>query len=105
MEVFKKNVSYQLNIILVHTLYFHVRFKLQGNYTYAGATVNEVYNNLLILGNVFTMYAEDMNFNALNRLHSALIKIYGGIYPLEDIYKTVFYYNSILNYLFCLIII
>lgn len=35
------------------------------------------------------MYAEDMDFNAINRMHTALIQMYGGIYPLDEILRNV----------------
>lgn len=43
------------------------------------------------------MYAEDMDFNAINQLHTALIKMYGGIYPLDEILRNVSLHQSDLS--------
>lgn len=62
----------------------------QGNQSnLAGSTIDEIYHNLLSIGNVFTMYAEDMDFNTINRMHTALIRIFGGIYPMDEILRDV----------------
>lgn len=65
-------------------------FVLQGNSSnLAGASVEEVYQNLLSIGNLYTMYAEDMDFNVINNLHTALVKVYNGTYPLDEILEKV----------------
>lgn len=67
------------------------RFRSQNNETerYLGNTVAEVYNNLLTISNLYTLNAEDMDFNQINRLHTGLIQFYGGIYPLDQIIANV----------------
>lgn len=59
--------------------YFLLSFAAQGNHSEnVGVSVNEVYANLLTLGNIYTLNAEDMDINKINKLHTVLSRIYGG---------------------------
>lgn len=74
--------------IQVHSIPY--RFTEQQKHSVSlGNTSEEVYNNLRMLGLVYDISLDAIDYSLLNRMHEVLTKVYGGDYPLRRIMDNV----------------
>lgn len=70
--------------------FFFLSFKAQGtDGPTLGKTRDEVFRNLLLLGNIYRLHRYGTDFTETNQIHTVLSKVYGGIYPLKQIMDEV----------------
>lgn len=54
-----------------------------------GRSVDEVFKNLVQMGQMYTMDLDDDDNYKMDLIHSVLSQVYGGSYPIYDIISTV----------------
>lgn len=77
-----------MNIYIIFIIYF--RLNETRNLTInIGHNIEEVFNNLLILGRIYDLDMVDEDFYRFDLVHSVLLNVYGGGYPISDILASV----------------
>lgn len=73
------------------TIFFFVSLKsTQNSSTNIGRTIDEVFENLLPLGNMYNFELDyDDYYYKLDRTHNVLKYVYNGLYPIHNILSSV----------------
>lgn len=77
-------------ILLYTKIYIFSLNATENSSIHIGRTVNEVYENLLPLGNIYNFELDyDEYYYKTDRTHNVLKYVYSGLYPINEILSSV----------------
>lgn len=65
--------------------YFHSLNATKGHTQHIGRSVHEIFQNLVRMGQMYTLELYDDDFYKMELIHNVLSYVYGGDYPIYEI--------------------